>query len=301
MKRACLLFAAILLLVAGCYRSDLPAPSSTPAQSASPSMLVPTPSPATKAAAKTGDAKTGLWQSSTAYGINGSKCMSYTAYLNKMDRYSEPLATDDPDEKAEAAKVALAIGDWTYFFDTKNPIPNGEGFDQYPICRRNKDNVIEDLCITGFEMVATPDYLYVNRNEVSGDFVYWDTVRVSPDGKQMIYVGDTLRLYIPKQGNAMYFSNFGWELYRSDFAMDNVEKLSLYIPDLKQIIKGTDFDSGTSEAIVSNISVGGDWLYFKLEAVNLSGAFYIGKYKMRLSGGKAVKTDRGEYDTFEGE
>ncbi len=302
-KRTCfLLFAAALLLFAGCSKpASLPTPSETTAETPSPMPVVPTPTATISATSQKSEGSLGVWQKCTSYGIHGTDAISYETYLEEVEQYTQPESTPDPDEKSEASKVKLIIGNWTYYFDTSKPVPNGEGFDQYPICRRNEAGVVENLGITGFEMLATPNYLYVNRNEVSGDFVHWDTIRVSLDGKEKIYVGESITLYIPSHGNYMYFTTYGYELYRTDYAFKNVEELTLDIPDRKEIEKTIDYENGVSGAELYNFSISDGWLYFSLDVINLEGGYYSGQYKMKLIGGKAVKTDKGEYDLFEGD
>lgn len=147
--------------------------------------------------------------------------------------------------------------------------------------------------ITGFDMTATPEYIYVDTNMKGDDYLGWDTWRVSLDGKRKAYCGGSINLFVPPTGKYMYFTGYGWELYRTDFSFEHFERITVDIPDRSTIEDAIE----PTYVACGDYSIQDDWLYFKLYVDNLYGGSYTGGYKMKLSGGEAVKTDDGEWYT----
>ncbi len=243
----------------------------------------------------------GVWHvSEESFGVHGYGAMNYEKYLTETEQNNPALDMQpNPQSIKAASKVRLNIAEWTYFFDTSKPVPNIDGLDEFPVCRKNSEGKVENLEITGFKMAASPKYLFVYRNESSGDFTNWDTIRVSPDGKEKILCAGSIDLYIPTQGNYMYFYGGDWDLYRTDFAFETVEGMTVDIPDRAAIEKAIDYANGVRKVIFYDYQIRNGWLSFCLNAYNLERGDYFGHYRMKLSGGKAVKTDKGKLFFYE--
>jgi hypothetical protein len=232
----------------------------------------------------------GEWVPDTRYGVNGEGFIRNNQY--EWISAGVPAINPDNAEMDEAFEVKVKAGGWEYFFDTANPVIYDGSQYGYPVLRKDPAGKVEKLGIDGFEIVATPQYLYVLNNWQFVDMVHWDTWRVSPDGKEKRYVGDALELFVPAQGGYLYFSGHDYCIFRTDSSFEEVESIALDTPDIGEIEQTVE--PGTVFITYDKIEDG--WLYFKMDAFNIDdGREYIGGYRMLLSGGKAYNTDAGAY------
>jgi hypothetical protein len=237
----------------------------------------------------------GAWLPNEDYGVNG-KYAEDNLESSVLDRQMHKVKADPTDvEFMLAADVRIKVENWTYYFDTRNPVANDEEFIEFPICRKNDSGGVQRLGISGFEMVASSKYLYVKRNLSSGDFVHWALFRVTLDGKRKVFCGgDAIDLFIPLTGNYMYFSSHDWSLCRTDHSFERVEEIFPAITDKVAIIEAINPNFVDCEAY----DLKGDLLYFGIFAYNIfDGGSYSGNYTMNLLNGQTQKLDKGDLST----
>ena len=218
-------------------------------------------------------------------------------HLNTPVPTTPPDTTDTISDLDEDA-MAVAYNDWTYYLDVDD-----NGVEAYsedpPLHRRNADDSVdENLGIRGFNFDIISDFIYVDSNDVVLDesaIQTWSTTRMSLDGsetKKLEYGSMSARL-IPEGEDKFYFTTLGdCAVYISDFSCENVDTLTLKLPDQSELDEKLGSDL-LMQLDISSISDGD--IHFDLTISADDGTIlYSGSYKSTVDG-SATENIEGTY------
>ncbi len=305
-RTASVLLSALLLLSSGCTASAV-----SPAPSVSPSItdtVSATSSPPDMDGSGSGALEPeqtdplGIWIEDDNYGIKSNKNNYQFTYSIPSHKTIELKSKEDYDYYKQFYEE-ITIEQWTYYLDVEHPIEyideQYDDFDfDFPVYRKNSSGTIEFINMYGMNLQASNKYLYVGSLILSGtDFVAPYTWRVSLDLSEVEYVGNLWDILLSSR--YIYFhspDSNGLQLYRTSNEFETVERLTVSIPDWDAIMKKTEIDPEYGMYNINIDKIDLQWIYYSFGVMddNYSDR-YVGHYKIKLSGGKSYKTDKGKY------
>jgi hypothetical protein len=200
-------------------------------------------------------------------------------------------------EIVRAQQKQVKHGDYSYFFDTENPV-SVEGTAEFPLCRAKGAGQKENLGVTGFSFVWAGDFLYVSTAQSAGfDYAPFLCLRVKTDGSKPVCIGESLAFYAQAKSPYLYFTDLSLPtddlaLYRADFGFTGIEKLSVVLPDWADIQKKAQ----PCYRFIYIQKVTDTHIQFAFRADDAdTTARYFGFYQVPVNGGDVQKTDSGKY------